>query len=277
MRRRKRRKQRKIIIISFISLLFIMTAGYAAFQTNINITAKGNIIEKSQVIQSWTNTSNEDFHTDYYKENIVSATFLDTNTVSDNATESWDVSEKRDKGVMAWVVPNGEDNTKYDLYIGANKGVIANEDSSHLFFSFSGIKTIEFGKNFDTSNVITMFRMFQFCYNLEEADVNNFNTTKVTNMWVMFDKCYNLQTVDVSNWDTSNVTNMIAMFSNCQSLTQLNLCSFDTRKVTDMRWIFGSTKNIDKVYVGPNWITTNANTEGMWEVSKISSVTTGQC
>ena len=46
MRRRKRRKQRKIIIITSIALLFVLATGYAAFQTNLNITAKGNILEK---------------------------------------------------------------------------------------------------------------------------------------------------------------------------------------------------------------------------------------
>ena len=43
-RSRKQKKQRKIIIVSTLSLLCIMTAGYAAFQTNLNITAKGNLI-----------------------------------------------------------------------------------------------------------------------------------------------------------------------------------------------------------------------------------------
>ena len=42
-RSRKRKKQRKIIILSMICLLCMMTAGYAAFQTNLNISAKGNI------------------------------------------------------------------------------------------------------------------------------------------------------------------------------------------------------------------------------------------
>lgn len=45
MRRRKRKKQRKIIIISVISLLFIMTIGYAAFNTNLNINIKANLKE----------------------------------------------------------------------------------------------------------------------------------------------------------------------------------------------------------------------------------------
>ncbi len=50
MRRRKRKKQRKLIIITSLSLLFIMTVGYAAFNTNLNITAKGNILEKGITI-----------------------------------------------------------------------------------------------------------------------------------------------------------------------------------------------------------------------------------
>lgn len=44
--RRQLKKQRKIIIISLICFMFIMVGGYAAFQTNLNITAKGNIKEE---------------------------------------------------------------------------------------------------------------------------------------------------------------------------------------------------------------------------------------
>ncbi len=70
MRRRKRRKQRKIIIISSLTLLFIMTVGYAAFQTNINITAKGNILEKGITIndlKKLTVTSGDGLYKDTYE------------------------------------------------------------------------------------------------------------------------------------------------------------------------------------------------------------------
>ena len=43
--RRKRRKQKKLIIILSLSLLMVITVGYAAFSTNLSITAKGNIKE----------------------------------------------------------------------------------------------------------------------------------------------------------------------------------------------------------------------------------------
>ncbi len=45
-RKRRKNKQIKFIIISSLSLLFILTVGYAAFQTNLNISAKGNIKNK---------------------------------------------------------------------------------------------------------------------------------------------------------------------------------------------------------------------------------------
>ena len=139
--RKEKRKQRKILIITSLSLLLFLCVGYAAFSTNLSITAKGNVKEKSRVIQSWEETSQTDFHSDFYKENIVSVTFLDNNNVPSNAAESWNISEdQKHGGVLAWVIPNSSDNTKYDLYIGAKDGVIANEDSSFLFYNFQNVK-----------------------------------------------------------------------------------------------------------------------------------------
>ena len=170
-------------MITSISLLFILTVGYAAFSTNLNISAKGNILEKSRVIKNWTKDSNEDFHTDVYRENIVTATFLDTNKVPDNAVESWDVSETKDKGVMAYIIPSTIETDKYDLFIGANGGVIANEDSGYLFYAFAGLKAIEFNDNFDTSNATTMHKMFSGGNRITTLDLSSFDTANVTNMY----------------------------------------------------------------------------------------------
>ena len=280
--RRRRNKQRKIIVISLIAFLFIMVGGYAAFQTNLNITAKGNIVDRSRVIKSWHENSNEDFHTDYYRENIVSVTFLDDARVPGNAVESWDVSETKDRGVMAYVVQNSEDNTKYDLYIGANGGVIANEDSSDLFSDFRALNLIEFGDNFDTVLVVDMTRMFLNCTNLEELDLsnfdtrnvtsmyamfgmyddnsgfldnklvsikfgNNFKTNNVTNMRSMFTGLTKLESLDVSGFDTSKVTSMFHMFMKCESLKTLNLNSFNTSNVIDMNQMFAYCENLTEL------------------------------
>ena len=364
--RYKRKKQKKFLIIGSLSLLLFLCVGYAAFSTNLSITAKGNIKEQTRVIQAWTSTDQTDFHSDFYKENIVSVTFLDNNNVPSNATESWNVSEdKENGGVMAWVIPNNNDNTKYDLYIGAKGGVIANEDSSYLFREFRSVVSIEFNNNFDTSNVVnmgqmfnnctslvqldlssfdttnvtsmfsmfcmwdnalsavpdnklisikfgenfktnnvtdmrsmfagltelrtldvsnfdtsnvtTMFHMFMSCQSLTELNVSNFNTSQVTDMSMMFNDCQNLVALNLSNFDTSNVENMSGMFWDCRNLINLNLCTFDTSKVINMSQMFQNTFNLQHVYVGSNWSTSQADTTYMFRYSSVSSVTTGQC
>ncbi len=297
--RRKRNKQRKIIVISLTCFLFIMVGGYAAFQTNLNITAKGNIAQKSRVIQSWTNTDNTDFHSDYYKENIVSATFLDNNDIPSNAVESWNVSEdKNHGGVMAWVVQNSEDNTKYDLYIGVDGGVIANEDSGWLFFAFLNLANIEFNNNFDTSNATTMVYMFDHCVSLTTLDISSFDTRNVTNMAYMFNMfdnstqtvtsnrlsniifgnnwdtknvssmaqlfagCNNLEFIDVSNWNTLNVVDMSSIFAYCQNLIELDLSKWNTSSATNMAWMFmrcDSLQNLNISNFNTSKVTTMRN------------------
>ena len=281
MRRRKRRKQKKIIIISTLSLLLFLCIGYAAFSTNLSLTAKGNIKEKSRVIQSWEETSQTDFHSDFYKENIVSVTFLDNNNVPSNKIESWNISEdKKHGGVLAWVIPNNNDNTKYDLYIGAKDGVIANIDSSFLFYNFQNIKEINFNNNYDTSNTLIMRAMFKNCLNMETIDISSFNTKNVTDihdmfaMWdegnakvmdnkltniifgenfntsnvqtiaQMFIGCNKLTNLNIENWNTSNVTDMSSVFSFCTNLKELNLSKWNTSNVGSMSWMFKGCTNL---------------------------------
>ncbi len=425
--RHRRKKLNKIIILSAFCLLFVITAGYAAFSTNISLHVKGNILEGTRVIQEWGENSQTDFHSDFYKQNIVSITFLNNNNVPENAVESWNVSEDKEKGtVKAWVVPNSSDSSKYDLYIGAKGKVIANENSGYVFYDFRGVKEINFDNNYDTSNAVDMSKMFLNCTNLQtldlssfdtsnvtsmyamfcmwdtninyfptnnllnitfgpnfntsnvtdmqsmfaglselkELDVSNFNTSNVTTMYHMFYGCQSLETLDVSNFDTSKVTNMENMFAQCKNLseldvsnfdtskvinmknmfnmwddkinacsnnnlkllnlsnfdtsrvtdmsgmfscsdvseikglqnfntnnvinmgrmffeckniTMLNLCSFNTSNVTYMLGMFYDTYSLKNIYVGSNWIITNADTRDMFAGSGVSSVTTGQC
>ena len=282
-RRKREKRKKRIIIISVFLFLIIMTSGYAAFSTNITLHAKGNIKEPSRVIQSWDENSQTDFHSDYYKQNIVSITFLDNNNVPDNAAESWDVSEDGKGGVKAWVVPNSEDTTKYDLYIGAKDGVIANEDSSYLFSNFRELKEINFDNNYDTSNATNMRNMFSWCTNIETIDVSSFNTNNVTdmvNMFTMFDNntgmvienklsniifgdnfdtsnvtntfqmfagCENLKEIAVEDWNTSKFYNVNSMFAFCKSLTSLDLSKWDTSNVTEMAWMFDGCENLNSL------------------------------
>ena len=69
--RYKRKKQRKILIIGSLSLLLFLCVGYAAFSTNLSITAKGNIKYKkaSEVLRKVCNTESGDgLYKDIYED-----------------------------------------------------------------------------------------------------------------------------------------------------------------------------------------------------------------
>mgnify|MGYP005759002617 CR=1 FL=1 len=238
-------------------------------KNNITLKAKA---EFEPIIQSWYSSASTDFHNSTYKNNIITATFLDNKDVPDNAVASWDVSANDNGSVMAWVVADESDSTKYHLYIGGNGGVIANQNSGYLFYNFKSLQKITFGDNFDTSNVTNMQLMFSNCGSLTTFDLSNFDTSKVTSMNSMFSNCGSLTTLDLSNFDTSKVTSMGPMFLGCSNLTTLDVSDWDTSKVTDMSSMFSGCRSLATLDVS-NWETGNVtNMSSMF--SGCSSLTT---
>lgn len=70
-KRKKRRGKNKVIIITSLCLLLVFTVGYAAFQTNLTITAKGNIVCTPITVNDLkTNitVSDDGLHKDIYRE-----------------------------------------------------------------------------------------------------------------------------------------------------------------------------------------------------------------
>ena len=222
-------------------------------KNNITLKAKA---EFEPIIQSWSNGASTDFHAEEYITNIITATFLDNKDVPDNAIASWDVSANDNGSVMAWVVADETDSSKYHLYIGGDGGVIANKTSSYLFYNFKSLQKITFGDNFDTSNVTDMSSMFEKCSSLTSLDVSNFDTSNVTNMQSMFSSCSSLTTLDVSKWDTGNVTNMGYLFAYCKKIDKLNVNNFDTSNVTNMQNMFSSCSSLTTLDVS-NFDTSN--------------------
>ena len=227
----------------------------------------------------------------YTADLISTITFVANKNVPSTAEASWDVSyTKGNNEVIAWVIQNATDNTKYDLYIGADDTKIqapANSTNlferyenctainnlsmldtsnvtnmSGMFFSCSALTSLDVS-NFDTSKVTTMAEMFHYCINLTSLDLNNFDTTKVTDMKLMFWVCRKLTNLDVSNFNTSNVTDMRHMFYYCSSLTNLDVSNFDTSKVTDMSYMFASCSgltSLDVTNFNTSKVTTMLNT-----------------
>ena len=247
-----------------------------------DITLKAHA-EFEPIIQSWSNGASTDFHAEEYRTNIITATFLDNKEVPSNAIASWDVSANKNGSVMAWVIADESDSSKYHLYIGGEGGVIANKDSSYLFYNFTNLQEITFGDNFDTSKVTSMSEMFRNCNTLTTLDVSkwdtsnvtdmdamfrmcsglititfgdNFDTSKVTTMGYMFQGCSNLTTLDISKWETGNVTNMYGMFVGCSNLATLDISNWNTSKVTTMYGMFTNCSNLTTLDVS-NFDTSN--------------------
>ena len=113
----------------------------------------------------------------------------------------------------------------------------------------------------DTSNVTSMTNMFISCNSLKSLDLSGWNTSKVTSMGQMFSYCSNLTSLDVSNFNTSNVTSMGQMFRECSRLTSLDLSNFDTSKVISMMLMFNDCSNLTSLNLS-GWNTSNVTDMG---------------
>ena len=210
-------------------------------------TDEGEVLPtETNLMRSYTGNSQLDYHSDEYREKITSIEILNNKNIPSEAVQSWDVSERQDGSVMAWIVNDTENTGYYKLYIGGDGGVTANPNSGYLFYNFIEVKNINL-TNLNTDYTTDMRAMFYKCNKLEELNIDNFNTSNVTQMAYMFNECSSLTNLNLQSFDTSKVTSMAAMFYRCSSLTELSLTSFDTSNVTTMQTMFGNCSNLTKL------------------------------
>ena len=191
-----------------------------------------------------------DNSTTYTADKIKTITLLNTQEAPENYIATWDASyTKGDNTVTAWLITNAEDNTMYDLYLGAEGKIYAPSYSYKLLGEYKNCIEINGLNNLETSNVTSMVRMFDSCNSLMNLDASNFNTSKVTDMYGMFYDCSSLTSLNVSGFDTSQTTNMGFMFYNCSSLTSLDANNFDTSKVTNMYSMFDNCSSLTNLDV----------------------------
>ena len=166
------------------------------------------------------------------------------------AIESYDISASQNGSVKAYITLNPDDSSTYIVYIQGDGGLIANENSSYLFYAFSSLVSIEGLEYLDTSNVTSMGSMFANDSKLTTLDVSHFDTSKVTDFSFMFAWCESLQSLDVTNFQTENATNIQYMFCNCNSLQSLNVSSFNTSNVVYMGYTFSNCGSLTSLELG---------------------------
>ncbi|MFQ9151304.1 MAG: BspA family leucine-rich repeat surface protein [Blautia sp.] len=120
---------------------------------------------------------------------VVSVAFRESQQQA--GRDAWDVSEKQDGSVLAWMksTPDG----KLKLYLGAEGNILANEDSSNLFRGYENLEEIYGLEHFHTGTAGNMEGMFRGCVNLKALDLSSFDTSHVENMKWMFFRCGKLK------------------------------------------------------------------------------------
>ena len=136
----------------------------------------------------YTNKRYYFFGTDVLRKDIEELTFSSSYKVPEEAVQSFDLSEKQNKSVMAWYTDKDK-NGLYEMTIGQDKGVVANSNSAYLCCDVGRVNGIE---NLYTTGVKDMSYMF-FQYRadapFEKAELDlgdNFDTFAVENMDGMF-------------------------------------------------------------------------------------------
>ncbi len=182
---------------------------------------------------------------EYNNVSVTSGTTLST------ASSSYPIYGNMESNTWVVSTPANRINANADCY-GMFRGIYNSSTHSYL----PALTSIDFGDNFNTSNVTDMRWMFEFCKSLTSLNLSNFNTSNVTNMGGMFGFCESLTSLNLSNFNTFNVTDMSLMFEGCSSLTSLNLSNFNTSNVTTMSSMFNDCRSLNSLNLS-NFNTSN--------------------
>ena len=234
--------------------------GNLTFSVQINVYGKDGLSMEDRMMKAYV--SGEDFHSNEYIEKITSIVTKGDTVIPEGVIESWDISEKQNGSVIAYIEDDGTGAGTYKVTIGAQDKIIANYDMSMYFLLFTSCTTMDLSY-LDTSLTTDMASLFYGCYGLTELDLSNFNTSNVTSMAMMFSggmfdgTPMNLTKITFGDdFDTSNVTNMSFMFFNCFSLKELDLSNFNTSSVTTMQSMFAGCHSLTNLDLG-NFNTSN--------------------
>ena len=222
------------------------------------ITVTGKFVQNSKLAKMQAVSSEYAEEIWKYKSSTTKIIFENTIHDIEGAVESFNIAEDKSDNaekIMAYVITNTDDTTTHTIYIQGNDKIIANENSSSLFYNFTKLASIEGLEYFDTSQVTDMSFMFYGCSGITSIDLSSFDTNKVTDMSFMFYGCGSLISLNLSSFDTSQVINMSGMFHGCSGITSIDLSSFDTNKVTDMSFMFYNCSSLPILDV--NSLTTN--------------------
>ena len=120
-RRKREKRKKKIIIVSVFLFLIIMTSSYAAFQTNITLKVKGNIIPNCKIGEITINTVTEGdglYKDEYENEKCIYKGRYPDNYIMFNE-ELWRIISKESDGTYMIIKNAGLEAMAFDEGVGA--------------------------------------------------------------------------------------------------------------------------------------------------------------
>jgi len=108
-------------------------------------------------------------------------------------------------------------------------------DFESCFNSCINLTTINNLNNWDLSNIINMFDMFNNATSFNQ-NISNWDVSNVIDMGSMFSNATSFNQ-NIGNWNVSSVTNMSYMFAGATAFNQ-NISGWDVSSVTNMSYMF---------------------------------------
>ena len=137
-------------------------------------------------------------------------------------------------------------------------------DMGRMFSGMSSIQQLDLS-HFNTASVTAMNDMFSLMISLTQINFGtNFDTSNVTDMTGMFYQSTSLVNLDLSHFNTRKVKSMISMFSQMSGLTILDISNFETPSLENAGSMFaidpGFSDNLEKIYVNQDFDTSKLTT-----------------
>lgn len=146
-----------------------------------------------------------------------------------------------------------------EIKFGTNFNTRNVTNMGRMFSRTSSIQRLDL-THFNTGNAVAMNDMFSLMTSLTQINFGaNFDTSNVTDMTGMFYQSTSLVNLDLSHFNTRKVKTMNSMFSQMSGLTILDISNFETPSLEDAGSMFaidpGFSDNLEKIYVNQDFDT----------------------
>lgn len=181
-----------VLTIAFCSILPI-TKAEEKIELELKVNANFESLNVMEKAGEWSKTNSGQFiPVDYWQYADKIKNYYIANEFSEitDYEYKFDVSEKKNNRVIAYLVTNKEDANFYDLYLQADGIIYPNPYANNYFYNMTNLDSINNLEGFDTRNVIDMSFMFNNAgYNSQTFKLDlgeEFDTRNVMNMYGMF-------------------------------------------------------------------------------------------